>query len=204
VKPPVLLALSPEINTGYLKHLLSSSLNLLPNKFYTHLTPGTEEVFIPDYTLDSHGLYQKMVLIDKSKLKNYSNPKVISLNPNDIKDIQILYKESYPDNSFDPRMLETGMYRGIRENNKLISIAGVHVYSQEYKVAALGNITTHPEFRNKGYGKLVTASLCKSLLEKVDTIGLNVSQSNMPAIKSYEDLGFRFNAPYKEYMIDKK
>ena len=110
VNPPVLLALSPEFNSGYLKRLLSSSLNLLPNKFYAHITPGTEEVFLPDYKLDSHGLYQKMVLADKSKLKNYSYPKVISLNPNDIKEIQILYKESYPDNSFDPRMLETGMY----------------------------------------------------------------------------------------------
>lgn len=204
VNPPVLLALSPEKNTGYLKRLLSSSMHLLPDKFYSHLTPGIEEVLLPYYNLDSHGNYRKMVLADKSKLKNYSNPKVISLNQNDIDEIQNLYKESYPDNSFDPRMLETGMYCGIREDNKLVSIAGVHVYSQEYKVAALGNITTHPDFRNKGYGKLVTANLCRSLLEKVDTIGLNVSQSNLPAIKSYEDLGFKFNAPYMEYMIEKK
>ncbi len=203
VNPPVLLALSSEDKKGKLKDLLNSSLHLLPNKFYSHLTPEIEKVLLPYYNLDSHGKYQKMVLSDESKSDNFKNADVIKLKPGDIKEIQYLYKESYPDNSFDPRMLETGTYFGIRDGSKLVSIAGVHVYSQKYKVAALGNITTHPEFRGKGFGKQVTAHLCRYLLKKVKTIGLNVSQSNSAAIKCYEELGFKFTAPYLEYMIEK-
>lgn len=204
VNPPVLLALTPEHSIGSLKKLVSSSIHLLPSKFYSHLTPGLEDELLPYYNLEQHGLYQKMVLTDKSKLDLYKNHAVFSLKTDDIDEIQSLYKEAYSDNSFDPRMLETGMYSGIRENDKLVSIAGVHVYSEEYRVAALGNITTHTKFRNKGYGKIVTAHLCRSLANKTDTIGLNVSQSNSAAVKCYEDLGFRFNAPYKEYMIERK
>ena len=85
-----------------------------------------------------------------------------------------LYKESYPENWFDQRMLETNQYFGVWKDDKLVSIAGIHVYSEVYRVAALGNITTHPFYRNNGYGTLVTARLCQSLSEKVDHIGLNV------------------------------
>jgi len=39
--------------------------------------------------------------------------------------------------------------------------SGVHVYSQCYKVAALGNITVHPNFRGQGLGTILCARLCQ-------------------------------------------
>jgi predicted GNAT family acetyltransferase len=129
---------------------------------------------------------------------------VINLSQNDLSDIKKLYEESYPDNSFDPRMLETSMYFGLRKNGKLISISGIHVFSKIYKVAALGNITTHPDFRGLGYGQKVTAYLCKILLKHDNTIGLNVNIDNAPAIKCYKNLGFEVAALYMEYMIERK
>ena len=93
-----------------------------------------------------------------------STTDVIQLSTKDLDDILKLYEISYPDNWFDPRMLETNQYYAIRnENNMLISTAGIHVYSSKYKVAALGNITTHPDFRGKGLAKITSAKLCKSL-----------------------------------------
>ena len=96
------------------------------------------------------------------------------------------------------------MYFGIRNDTMLLSIAGVHVYSKKYRVAALGNIATHPEHRGKGYGTAVTARLCRELLEHVDTIGLNVGVDNTAAIKCYKKLGFEFTAVYNEIMVVKK
>src|SRR5438093_529591 len=81
-------------------------------------------------------------------------------------------------NWFDPRMLETGHYYGIRQDGTLLSIAGVHVYSPRYRVAALGNITTRPAARGHGLATLVTAKLCQELLRSVDEIGLNVRADN--------------------------
>jgi predicted GNAT family acetyltransferase len=101
-------------------------------------------------------------------------------------------------------MLETNQFFGIRKGMRLISIAGIHVYSEEYRVAALGNITTHPLHRGKGYGTLVTARLCKSLLKNVDHIGLNVKADNRIAIVCYRKLGFEIIAPYGEFILEAK
>ena len=204
--PPfhVMLALSPKVEIEYLRDLLPSLFKHLPDKFYSHMSPGLESIFQSHYNLKSHGNYQKMILTDFNKLEGYNPKGIASLSSKDIDEILNLYKESYPKNSFDPRMIETDMYFGLRINNKLVCISGVHVYSEKYKVAALGNITTHPEYRGKGLGQNVTAHLCKELLKKVKTIGLNVGRDNIPAIKCYTNLGFTYAAPYFEYMIEKK
>jgi predicted GNAT family acetyltransferase len=103
-----------------------------------------------------------------------------------------------------PAPLQTIQYFGIWQENKLISTASVHVYSQAYRVAALGNITTHPDFQNRGLGKLVPAALCRSLLQKVDVIGLNVKTNNLFAISCDEKLGLEVKAVYNELSLQKK
>ncbi len=119
-----------------------------------------------------------------------------------VDEIETLYRVSYPDNSFDPRMLETGCFYGIRHGMLLVSVAVVHVYSPRYRVAALGNVATHPSFRGQRLATTVCAKLCQSLLQTVDHIGLNVQADNVSAIRSYEQLGFASIAAYKEYTIE--
>ncbi len=121
----------------------------------------------------------------------------------DLPEINQLYQESYPENAFDPRMLESGKTIGIRLLGQLASIAGIHSYSATYRVAALGNITTHPEHRNQGYGKAVTARLCQLLEGSVDFIGLHVKCDNQPAISLYQSLGFRITSIYEEFSLKK-
>jgi len=98
-------------------------------------------------------------------------------------------------------MLKTQQYYGILEADKLIGIGGVHVYSEEYRVAALGNVTIHPRYRNKGLGKQLISHLCQKLRQKVDHIGLNVAIDNVAAIKCYKDLGFEIVGEYEETML---
>ena len=101
-------------------------------------------------------------------------------------------------------LLKTKQYFGIRKNGRLVSVAGIHVYSPEYKVAALGNIATDPSHRNKGYGRRAAAKTCQSLLKRVSHVGLNVKADNEPAISCYRRLGFETVASYGEYMIQRK
>jgi predicted GNAT family acetyltransferase len=115
-----------------------------------------------------------------------------------------LYQGSYPEHAFDPQMLRTGKYYGCRVGGVLVSAAGVHVYSSRYRVAALGNITTHLEHRNRGYARLVTRSLCHDLLKEVDFIGLNVKADNLPAIRLYQSLGFKISRKYGEFSLKKR
>ncbi len=145
-----------------------------------------------------------MALTNISCLDAVDTSNVISLTESDLGDLKELYRMSYPDNWFEPRMLETGHYYGVRCGNNLVSVAGVHVYSQQYKVAALGNITTHPKFRGQGLATVVCAKLCQALLQTVEHIGLNVKTDNKSAIACYSKLGFERIANYEEYSLKLK
>ena len=145
-----------------------------------------------------------MALKNRSALNNVDCSDVIRLTEKDITDILELYKTSYPGNWFDERMLKTQKYFGIRQQNRLVSVAGIHVYSPKYNVAALGNICTLSDFRGKGFGKAATAKLCKSLLQEIEYIGLNVKADNKPAIFLYERLGFETMSTFFELMVEFK
>ena len=198
---PTLLGLSEE--KPVMQALLESIMHLLPPKIYAHLGLGLEEIFKERYRIRAHGEHYKMALADASLLSDIDCSHAIRLSPGDLDEIRRFYDKSYPGNWFDPRMLETDHYFGIRKDDELVSVAGVHVYSERYKVAALGNIATHPDYRNRGYGTAVTARLCQSLAERVDRIGLNVKADNDIAIRCYRNLGFEIVASYGEHMIER-
>jgi predicted GNAT family acetyltransferase len=196
--PPVLLAFSEQ--EGRMADLIQALTPFLPAQFYTHLSPGLEQVLQKTYDLEAHGAHYKMALKDPSIVKSLDCSPVVRLSADDLPAITRLYSESYPGNWFDPRMLDTRQYFGLWQGDELLSIAGIHVYSEKYGVAALGNITTHPDWRNRGYGRLVTARLCQSLSQSVAHIGLNVRIDNQAAITCYEKLGFEIIAAYGEFM----
>lgn len=194
-------ALSPE-PLDRMRHLLRELLHLLPRTIYTHLSSGLADVFAHHYRIESHGIHDKMSLTNPSCLDGIDTSQVVALTPDDCAEVLAMYNASYPGNWFDPRMLETGQYFGIREHGELLSVAGVHVYSPSYRVAALGNITTRPDARGRGLAAAVTARLCRSLLEHVDHIGLNVKNDNTAAITCYRRLGFTRVADYGEYALE--
>ena len=198
---PVLLGISEE-PTGGMRSLLQAIIHLLPKRFYAHLSGDLSTVFADEYRIESHGPHYKMALVDKARLEVIDTSRVVPLSVADVDEIEALYRVSYPDNSFDPRMLETGCFYGIRHGMLLVSVAGVHVYSQHYRVAALGNVTTHPGYRSQHLATIVCAKLCRSLLRTVDHIGLNVKADNISAIRCYEQLGFACIATYEECTLE--
>ena len=200
---PVLLALS-QGSTDRMEKLLRSIIHLLPKQFYAHLSNNLVRVFMEDYQAQGHGLHYKMGLSDPERLNAVETSDAFQLSPADIEELKALYRTSYPGNWFEPRMLETGYYYGIRRNAALVGVAGVHVYSQHYKVAALGNITVHPNFRGQGLGTIICARLCQALLPMVEAIGLNVKADNTSAIRCYTKLGFKMSAAYTEYYLQLK
>ena len=194
---PTLLALG-EPCSATMPELLRMLQSLLPARFYSHVNPESIPILSKTHCPSTHGLHYKMALTDRARLCDVDTAQVVPLSVRDLAEAERLYGESYPGNWFDARMLQTGCYRGIRIGGRLVSIAGVHVHSPEYKVAALGNITTHTDFRGRGLGKTVTAGLCKALLASVEHIGLNVKCDNAAALACYEAIGFERVADYEE------
>jgi len=199
---PTVLAYA-EQPIGPMLDLLRDLLRVLPRRFYAHLTEGVADVLSEHYRIEPHGTHHKMALTDRSRAARFDGSEAEALSAVDTDDLLALYGASYPGNWFVPRMLQTGYYFGIRRGPGLVSVAGVHVYSQPYKVAALGNITTRPDVRGQGLGTAVTARLCQELLRAgIECVGLNVKADNRSAIACYEKLGFARVADYGEYMAE--
>jgi len=198
---PVLLAFDQSgcMNQDYIDALIP----YLPDRFDAHLSPGLEERFSTSCSIHKYGGHYKMRLQDPSSLDISGLEKVIPLTEDDLPAIRELFDHSYPDNAFDPRMVLSRKYFGYREQDQLVCAGGIHVYSQKYKVAALGNITTHPDFRNQGLGRLITARICQELWKDVDFIGLNVMADNKAAIHLYQTLGFKISSTYGEFSFKK-
>jgi len=123
------------------------------------------------------------------------------MTPADVPALTALYAAGYPHSWFDPRQIATGHYYGLRVDGELVSAAGCHVYSPAQRVAALGNIVTHPAYRGRGHAAAVTARLCAELSKTVDHVGLNVKADNAAAVRCYGRLGFRPVAEYEEVEV---
>lgn len=198
---PVLLALCEDRDVPIQKELIRSMFHLLPTHFYSHVTPGIEEAFSQGSVLTPMGTNARMLLKDTRLLEKVDTASVLRLSISDVGELMAFYKLSYPGHNFSPRMLKTNMYWGVKKDGNIVSVAGVHVCSESYGVAALGNIATHPDFRKRGLGTAVTAKLCSSLLDIVGSIGLNVKTDNVAALNCYRKLGFVETATIEQYTV---
>ena len=62
------------------------------------------------------------------------------------------------------------------------------------------NIATHPDFRRMGYGKAVVEALIKyAKNNRLDSISLEVRESNKAAIDLYTSLGFKVEGKRKDF-----
>ncbi|MEE4195628.1 MAG: GNAT family N-acetyltransferase [Anaerolineae bacterium] len=195
---PVLLCFA-KVEDGHTEKFCQALQEVLPASVYAHLNPGVDRYFLLKYRGVPHGRHYKMALDHPHNIVDFSSSAVQRLSVADLPAIHTIFDVAYPGNFFDPRMMETGMYFGVWEREQLVSVAGIHVYSEAYDVAGIGNVTTHPAYRGKGYAKKVVARLIEALQEKVSHIALHVKADNLPAIKAYEQLGFRIICEYDEY-----
>lgn len=198
---PVYLALASPGASAPLKQLLQDLKGELQPSFFLHASPECADVLGPEFQFSSRSRHLKMGLLEADSLA-VVEAAGRQLGPKDRAEVEEFYQAAYPGNWFDPRMLDSGQFYGIDEGGRLAAVAGVHVYSPEQRVAALGNIATLQKFRGQGLAARVTSRLCQSLLGSVDTIGLNVKADNAAAIRCYQRLGFQTMAEYEELEVE--
>lgn len=200
---PVLVAMGRDHEMPQVCALLEALVPVLPRRFYSHLVPGSAVTLAPSFDLESHGLHDRMVLLDRTRIGKIDTREATQLHPAAEAELVRFYAHAYPGNWFDPRMLATGAYFAVRRDGKLASVAGVHVVSRRHRVAALGNIATDPALRGQGLARIATAAACQSLAE-LDPVGLNVSTDNAAAIAMYRGLGFDRVTCYEEHLATAK
>lgn len=193
---PVLLAIA-EPPAGAMEALLETALPGLPELLYAHATERLLDLLGARYAIERAHPHLKLALRRRDLAAQLALPVEI-LGPADLDDLTALYGEAYPGTWFEPRQLATGRYVGIRHGGRLECVAGVHVYSPTWGVAALGNVATLPESRGRGLARGACAALALLLLDDgIETIALNVRSDNGSALHAYEQIGF---VPVAEYV----
>jgi ribosomal protein S18 acetylase RimI-like enzyme len=101
--------------------------------------------------------------------------------------------------AFRQRSLELGVFYGVFAGERLVSVAGTHIVSDAERIAALGNVMTHPDYRERGLATVAASVVCDELLDRgIELIGLSVGRSNKAAMQVYEKIGFRRHVPFFE------
>lgn len=200
---PVLVVMGHAEDLPAVRLLLEKLAPVLPTRFYAHLVPGSADVLARSFDLEAHGTHDRMVLVDHTLIHAVDTREAKQLGPTDEAALIDFYARAYPENWFDPRMLETGAYFAVKRLGKIVSVAGVHVMSRRHRVAALGNVATDPAMRGQGLARIATAAVCNSLAD-VDPLGLNVGTDNAAAIAMYRRLGFERVGCYEEHLAKAK
>lgn len=175
----------------------------LSGRLYAHLTTGlVGSIACRTTRIRPHGRHLKMGLSRKEALEAIPIPPgIVTFEESDADELGAFYAHSYPGNWFDPWMLRSGLYVGLREDGETVAVAGVHVHSPSYGVAALGNVATSPARRGRGLATGLCAALCRRLLPDIPHISLNVDAANRLAIRVYESLGFTVLGDYYEFEV---
>lgn len=109
----------------------------------------------------------------------------------EIRRINQLYSSDGTPSYYAPEHIDAGVYRGVVAGGSLVAIAGTHVVSYQERVAVVGNVFTHPDYRGHGYATAATSAVTAALLESCDTVVLTVDPRNTPAVAAYDRLGYR-------------
>jgi len=109
----------------------------------------------------------------------------------DIRKVNALYGSEGGPSYYIAEHIDSGVYRGIVADGRLVAVAGTHVVSRQEGVAVVGNVFTHPAARGQGFATATTSAVTEALLEYCDHVVLTVDPNNTPAVAAYARLGFR-------------
>ena len=192
-----------EVRAEHLE-LLHKIQDKLPETFYAHISEGLAQALKENFTLSHFHPMHQISGAWNEKLAAINIEDVIELNIQHSEKIQELYKTAYPDHWFEESMLEQGKQVGVMDGDKIVATVGTHIYSEKYSVAALGNLSVHPECKGKGLAKKCMAKLAKILWKKVEHLGENVKKENHAALSLYSSLGLEICGNYEEYLCTRK
>jgi ribosomal protein S18 acetylase RimI-like enzyme len=192
LKIPVLFLMG---HTDGLRAILGNTL--CPEQVYLTCRPEHLAMTRDFYEWDETIPMWRMVL-EEANFQPASND-CVRLTPAYSEQLTELYAFGEGGIGFSTAQVQHGVFWGIFAERQLIAVAGTHLVSVAYGVAAVGNVFTHPDYRGQGYGTITTQAVMTELLQRgIQDIILNVSQDNEAAIHIYEQLGFQCYCPFFE------
>jgi ribosomal protein S18 acetylase RimI-like enzyme len=153
------------------------------------------------YRIDEGPQMVRMVVNRQTFRPSYGP--VVRLAPADIVDLNRLYGLGFagwlPSDS-----IANGVYYGVRVAGRLVAAAGTHVISADARMAAVGNVMTHHDFRGRGFAKAATSAVTQELLRTCDDVVLNVRSDNPPALAAYTAIGYFEHNRFEERLAHRR
>ncbi|MGW2786036.1 GNAT family N-acetyltransferase [Streptomyces populi] len=149
------------------------------------VAPVTAVRSVPDGWTIEHG--GDGVQLTATALHSEPAPEAARLGPADVPEILDLIALTRP-GPFLPRTVELGAYLGIRENGRLIALAGERLHPPGW--TEISAVCTHPGHRGKGLATRLVRAVAAGIEERGDTPFLHAAADNTNAIRLYESIGF--------------
>jgi len=166
-----------------------------PRAAYVAALPDALSAVEASYRLDP-GPQMVRMWVDRSRFRPYPAD-VRRLLPSDIGELNRLYQLGFA--SWLPSSsIADGVYFGIRLGGHLVAAAGTHVISRDARLAVVGNVLTHVDYRGRGFATAVTGAVTAELLRTADQVVLNVRSDNPPALQAYRRLGYAEHVRFEE------
>jgi ribosomal protein S18 acetylase RimI-like enzyme len=166
-----------------------------PRAAYVAALPDALPAVEASYRLDP-GPQMVRMWVDRSRFRPYPAD-VRRLLPADIGELNRLYQLGFA--SWLPSSsIADGVYFGIRLGGHLVAAAGTHVISRDARLAVVGNVLTHVDYRGRGFATAVTGAVTAELLRTADQVVLNVRSDNPPALQAYRRLGYAEHVRFEE------
>ena len=169
-----------------------------PRAAYIAARPSALPAVEAHYRVDP-GVAMVRMWVDRARFRPYPAG-VQRLLPVESGELNKLYQLGFA--SWLPSTaISDGVYYGMRVNGQLIAAAGTHVVSPTARLAVVGNVLTHADFRGRGFATAVTGAVTAELLRTCDQVVLNVRSDNPPALNAYRRLGYAEHARFEERLV---
>jgi RimJ/RimL family protein N-acetyltransferase len=166
-----------------------------PRAAYLAVLPEVIPAVETLYRLDP-GPQMVRMWVDRARFRPYP-AEVRRLLPSDIGELNRLYQLGFA--SWLPsQSIADGVYFGVRVGGRLVAAAGTHVISRQARLAVVGNVLTHVDYRGRGFATAVTGAVTAELLRTADQVVLNVRADNPPALQAYRRLGYAAHVRFEE------
>lgn len=121
----------------------------------------------------------------------FDHPDIELLGPADAAEMRALAELTEP-GPFSSRTQDLGKFWGIREHGRIIAMAGERMRLPGH--GEVSAVCVHPDGRGRGLGVLLTRKAAATVGARGLTPFLHVYADNMPAIATYQRVGFRLRS----------
>ena len=133
-------------------------------------------------------------------LKPAARIETVKLSKQDVPEMLELIALAQP-GPFLTRTIEMGNYYGIRQDGKLVAMAGERLHLTGF--CEISAVCTHPDHRGRGYAGALTTRVAQGILDRGELPFLHLAADNHNAMRLYQKLGFRLRTEIELFAIQR-